>query len=348
MQPLEILWHFSLVLSFFSIATMCVLVIRRTYANRINANMAKWHDRLVPVVLEAIARSGPPARLEQIRGQRSRYLLGRIGQEFLDLVKGDERTRMVALLEANGVVEIGLTELKRAAPSRRVELLSMLAFFDREDVRAALFSALKNDPDQSVRVSAAVGLLRLCSLPPIEKTIADLRISSANASRRLSAFFRAYALQHPDDALRFVRHAQAPLLITLMLNGLSLAGNHDVLPLLVELTEHADLDVRAEAFRSLSRLGHPVAREPVSQGLKDKAWPVRAQAAMCAGRIGLVDLADEVAELLNDPAWWARYRAADALLKLGEKGHEILVAASTKKTRAGRIAQLILQEKIVA
>jgi HEAT repeat protein len=348
MQPLELLWLLSLALSFLSIATMCILVIRRTYENRINANMAKWHDRLVPVVLEAIAQSGPPPRLEQIRGRRSRHLLGRIGQEFLNLVKGEERTRMIALLEANGVVEICLYELKHAAPSRRIELLSMLAFFNHEETRTALLSTLKNDPDQSVRVSAAVGLLRLCSLPPIEKAIADLRISPANASRRLSAFFRAYALQHPDDALRFVRHAQAPLLITLMLNGLSLAGNHDALPLLIDLTEHADMDVRAEAFRSLSRLGHPVARESVSRGLKDEAWPVRAQAAMCAGRIGLVEVTEEVAALLDDPAWWARYRAADALLKLGERGRNLLIAASTGKTRAGRIAQLILQEKPAA
>jgi len=66
---------------------------------------------------------------------------------------------------------------------------------------------------------------------------------------------------------------------------------------------------------------------------------------MCAGRIGLTDLAEDLVPLLDAPAWWVRCRAADALLNLGEKGRDLLTAASAGETRASRIAQLILQEK---
>jgi len=345
MSLLGALWFASLLLSALAIAVMGAIVVHRLYANRTAKAQTERRNALIPAVLDIVGQTDPPGRLEQIRGDRDRHLLGSIGLEFLDLVKGGGRSRMIALLEANGVVGVSLTELAHAPAMRRIDLVTLLAFFDNEAVRTALRSVLEHDPVQAVRITAAIGLVRMAGPPPLDELVTALRITPQHTSRRLSTFFCAYAATFPAEMLEFARRIRDPLLMTFALDGLTQAGNHDVLPLVTALTGHFDMDVRVEAYRSLAHLGHPSALEAVRRGLADAAWPVRAQAAMCVGRIGLSALADELSVLLEDRAWWVRYRAAAALLQLGDAGRSRLRNASTKPDRAGRIAQLILQER---
>lgn len=338
------LWTVSSALALAASLMMLALVVRRIGLDRLAARSARRRDELSALVIAALdpeATGAPPS----ITSEADRRLLGRISRDLLDLVRGEDRGRLLNLLEANGVVDLALADLVGGSARQRAAAAALLAPFTREDCRAALLGALRQDRSQAVRMAAAFAVVEWGVMPPVSVVVSSLDLGRGTASRRLMSLFRKIAARDPASLMALADGEQTPDVVILVLDALSQAGHMDALPLAVEATHHPKVDVRAEAYRALAQLGHPAVADAVAAGLEDPAWPVRAQAALCVGRIGLAELKDRLAGLLDDLEWWVRYRAAEALAELGTPGIAVLRTAAPRADAAGRIAQLVLAEK---
>lgn len=344
MQAAAFLWAISGTLALAATSMMLALVVRRIGLDHIATRTARRRRELSAVVIAALDSETAGAPFSFTKEADCR-LLGQIGRDLLDLVRGEDRGRLVALMEANGVADLALTDLARGSARRRTIAAALLAPFTRADCRSALMAALRHDPALEVRKAAAFAVVEWGDIPPIPLLVEALDIGRDGASRRLISLFRKIAGRDPAGLMELASNDPAPGVTILVLDALSQAGYMDALPLVLEATRHSKMDVRAEAYRSLAQLGHPAAAQAVSAGLQDSAWPVRAQAALCAGRIGLFAQRNRLAALLDDPEWWVRYRAAEALAELGPPGMALLEGAAPRADAAGRIAQLLLAEK---
>lgn len=341
---LHLLWLACLGVAGAAILMMLTLVVRRLWIDRRASRRNARRQHLISEILTAIdPQTARP--LSGVASDGDRRLLAEIGRELMDIMRGEDRGRLLAVLENVGVVAVMLADIQTGSAHQRADAAAFLAPFDRPDCRAALVSALEGDPRPAVRVAAAFGLAEWGALPPLPQVVAALDAVGALRSRRVMSLFRKLAARVPAQLADLGAGAPDPAMLVLILDALAQAGYLDALPLMLSATSHPKLDVRAEAFRALAQLGHPAAEQAVACGLDDPAWPVRAQAALCVGKVGIAALKGRLLVLLGDAEWWVRYRAAEALAELGPSGLDSLRVVSRQATAAGRIAQLILSER---
>src|SRR5690606_30691667 len=125
-------------------------------------------------------------------------------------------------------------------------------------------------------------------------------------------------------------------------------GDYTLVPQIADLALAAadDSEELPRYLHALGELGHPAARQAVLNGLGRSEMAVRAAAAMAAGRIGLVEAAGTLAALLDDPEWWVRFRSAEALIRIGDRGKELLQqAARSGSDRSRDAARAMLAEQ---
>lgn len=343
MSPLGAIWTVSLALAAISLLFMAVLIGRRVFIDRADARHAARRAQLQAQLIAAIGSDGRSA-LPPVTGQSDRRILAEIGRELVDLVRGEDRARLLAAMEENGVVEAVLAGMTARSARRRERAVSCLAPFDRDDVRSALMDVLCRDPVSAVRMSAAFALAEWGSPPPLPVIAEALGGLEHAGSLRLRALLVLIAASSPLELVDLMRADPRPPILAAALHALGQSGTLGAIDLMIEAASHADLTVRTEAFRALAQLGHPDAERAIPGGLADAAWQVRGQAARCAGQIGLVSAVPALEAALSDSQWWVRFRVSEALTKLGAQGMGALERAAKGTGPAAQTAQLVLAE----
>lgn len=346
MSPLLIVWLVSLALMAASLSIMALLILRRWVFALGERRRAERRNHLEQTMLAHLDGTATIQDVRAVAGGRV-PLLGEVGMQLLDLMRGDSHERLVALLSQLGVAESLLGLLKRGGRHDRIAAAVCLRYFREEAVIDALRQAL-DDTDPNVRLAAAASLVELGIAPSVADLVSKLRIGSGEHSQTLRQIFRGLVPKQTPALVALLTSQAAPAAKVLALDALGRSGDYEVVSAVMAMTSDAEIDLRAEAFRALATLSHPAALPAVRRGLEDPTWEVRTQAAVCAGRIGLVELIPELGHMLGDPVWWVRFRAAEALLMLGEPGREALVAASRSESeQTVRMAQIMLAERAV-
>lgn len=345
MSPLLALWLVSLALVMVSLSVMALLILRRWVFALGERRLAERRNRLERTMLAYLDGTATMADVRAAASGRIR-LLSEVGMQLLELVRGDNHERLVALLAQLGVVEGLLHLLKRGSRNDRITAVTCLRYFREEAVIGALRRTL-DDIDPEVRLAAAASLVELGSAPSVAELVSKLGIGSGQHPQTLRRIFRGMVPKQTSALVALLTSQTPPATKALALDALGWSGDYGVVDAVMAMTGDPDIDLRAEAFRTLATLAHPGALPAVRRGLEDQTWEVRTQAAICAGRIGFVELVPELAHMLGDPVWWVRFRAAEALLMLGAPGREALVAAASQghSEQASRMAQIMLAER---
>jgi len=326
----------------FSFVILTILVFYRLIANHMTRNDKRRSAELLAIVLDYLQNENAVFRDDEINARERLMMIGMI-ESLARLIRGEEITRLIALLRHLGAVDAAIKRLSVGGVQEREKTAEMLGNFMDSDAVAALTRAL-DDRAPRVRLAAAMALIRCGAAPSLRRMITALA-GSGLRTRRLRALFRDLVAADPAEAVAAALERQETEVQVLILDALGGTGDYGALPALRVAVRDSDLDVRAAAFRSLSRLAHPSAEECVLEGLFDSEWPVRAQAALCAGKIGLVSTIPSLVHLLGDEQWWVRFRAAEALFDLGEEGRGILTLAARSDTATSDAARLILAER---
>ncbi len=105
----------------------------------------------------------------------------------------------------------------------------------------------------------------------------------------------------------------------------------------------SEVDLKLAAISYISYLEQPNYKTYLLDGLNSSDWEVRARCAKIVGYTGDAELAKALEPYLNDEIWWVRYRTAEALMRLGDVGQQIL---KSKKIEFDKFAYEISQQQL--
>lgn len=295
-----------------TVAQMTNLLLRRRRME-LGAPLLRARETLLTRELMSIAAGS--LRIEDagaFRGASQAELLTAL-THLLQLVRGLDRTRLLAVSEFAGVLDQPVVQLSHARPARRVDAMRLLEQFAVPRSIAALEIALTTDPVHAVRLEAAATLARMGSVPAPSLLIDALDMRTRGTTRLHAALFRRAAPGHAlelarlaaDDELRSVR----PLIVESM--GASADLSHA--DLLGPYAYDADPEVRCAMLRAARRLGNPAASSWAIQLLLDPEDSVRVQAIQTCSALGARDAIPILASLIRNSSWWVRTRAQQAL-----------------------------------
>ena len=268
-------------------------------------------------------------------------LLALLMIEYLYVLSGEQRARLVALAGEAGLVERYLARLNargrwrkaRAAENlghfggpETIEPLSKLLYHPDETLRAVAARALARigtpeaarelskrlgDPSELTRLRMAENLERI-GTPSIEPLIEVLEAARESGEVRLFGPVQA------AQVLGQLRAAEArPALGQAALSGES-------------------VDLRAKAALALGKIGDPDDLPKLFTTAEDEAWPVRAQAASSLGAIGDLSAVPVLQKLTLDREWWVRLNASRSLANMGPAGERALARLLEDEDRYAR------------
>ncbi len=344
---LFLIWSCSLVLSTAAVVIMMCLVLRRLVLDRAERRREVVRRALTELTLGYL---GDTVSLEEIRASPAarRPLVARaVITELSQMMRGHHIDRLAHLGREIGIVDNLLKELGHRRTARRANAARDLAMYREQRVIDSLMKAL-DDPEVDVHLAAADTLVQLDAIESVGDFIARLGIGYHLDSRALMKIFRRLAPGRIDQFIALLESDAPDPVKVLLLDALGESGDYSALNAMLRSAMEGSVQVRSEALRALSHLEHPGALPAVQRGLADPAWEIRAQAAKCAGRIILPETIDTLASLLSDEQWWVRLRSAESLSKLGPQGLQILEDAQAMPTNAGRIARVVIAQRMAA
>lgn len=337
-----ILWV-SISLASSSILIMCYIIVRRIYIHKREHSDSERLAYLRPMLFKCIDDFGYCDELEAELTARDQELVISIIRQLMDVLRGEVRKKLVAVLRRFGAIKEHVRNLEKGNWGERSLASLDLAWYEPGEVAAALENAL-DDSSSRVRVSAANSLVTLGVPIDVCNIARKFTVKGSRRPRAMGTFFRRIAPNSVSELTSLLDEDDEGLLI-MVIDALGYSNDFSVIDKILKTASHHDsTDVRVAAMRSLTTLGHPACLEAVRNGLLDSAWEVRAHAAIAAGKIGLSDTEASLSGLLSDSHWWVRFRSAEALLALGATGVERLKRATHEGGLAAEIASAVLQE----
>lgn len=338
---LRTIWIVCICLSLLSIIALACLLAVRALRQRGERREKILSARLTRQIVTWLHE--PAVDIDQLRAaaRRTPHLASRLLVHSVGLLEGEDRARLVALSYELGLQARMLTDLAHGKPGLRERSAETLAFFDTEEIVAALYTAL-TDPAPQVRLAAARALATLGRNIPTPA----LRDPAWGDSALVYDLFEKVSVTQSPELAALARDEHAsPGRRIFAARALATTGNYALIPLFAEMSSASCPDLRATAAEAMGLLGHPRAQETLATLLNDNEWNVRAVAAQATGRLQLIKLYEHLAQLLEDHYWWVSFMAAQALLAGGPQGLAVLhrIAASGA-TVARDIASLALLE----
>lgn len=335
----------SLLLAVAALIIMLVLILARMVTDRLLRRRELQERELVPLLL-----GGGELPANGIAGI-SNAVLARVSIRLIGLVRGDDREAFVARATQIGVPQRLARQLRWGSSRTRLAAAEALGAFRDPVTLGALRRAL-DDSDDDVRLAAALSLTAAGDTHEAGEIARKLGLGTREPSLLMLSLFSRIAADRPAE-IKILATSQAahPRVRAAAIETLAKTGDYSLVPMISALAHSADDDSEElpRYLRALGELGHPAAREAVTEALSRPSMAARAAAARAAGQIGLTDIASRLATLLDDPEWWVRFRAAEALIALGEPGRELLrKAARSDNPRVRDAADTMLAERGIA
>ena len=290
-------------------AAMLVLLLRRHRGER--QSLARNQHKIVAsrVLLSSLTSADLGVNGVELPAEAWQAALSHL----LRLVRGNDRVRLLAVAEGQGLFADALAELRNRRPARRIDAMRLLEQFGSPECIAGLSDRMQADPVMAVRLEAAAALARIGALPPLPELLVALGMDRQPVTRLHAALFRSLAQRDAEQIAEFAGSARYGALRPLLVEAMGWTADLDMLPKLVGHASDPNHEVRCSAIRAARHLGHPGAGQWIVPMLNDGAEAVRVQAAQACGQLGLKDAITSLERLATEPSWWIRMRAKSAL-----------------------------------
>jgi HEAT repeat protein len=340
---LTFIWIVSSVLAMASLVVMLVLVVVRFFSERGAARRARQRERLQAALIQFTADDDEEALSACISATQPNVAVD-VSFEFLDLLRGEERTRIEAILDRKGIPSHVRKVLRSGNDAQRLHAAEIATAFPAPKTLEALRRAM-SDRAREVRIAAAISLAHLGALPDLDTTLRKIG-PRGQRSRRLIELFQVVASSRTAELKGLAADLSAPSFVrAAAVDALSLSGDYQLIPFLEEMASCVFPEIAASAIRALGRYAHPASAQRLLAALESKDWEVRAEAAEAIGRVGISDAAEPLAALMNDDEWTVRYAAAKTLKGMGDQGTAMLRRlADQTGARGQRTASMVLIE----
>lgn len=228
---------------------------------------------------------------------------------LFQLLRGDDRDRLIAIAEASGVFSSAMADLESRNVSRRVDAIRMLERFGTDASVDGLTARLAVDPSPVVRIEAAATLARLGKLPTAPRVIQMLALKHVALTRQHLALLRAMAPQHGAEMRRLLDEQLPVALRCAIVEALGWSEDFSLLPDIAQFAVDPDALLRCAALRAAGQLGHPAARGWAVDALDDDDSHVRAEAIVACGQLGLSTAITRIMTMRHDADWNVRVQA---------------------------------------
>ncbi|HEY0102227.1 MAG TPA: HEAT repeat domain-containing protein [Brevundimonas sp.] len=346
MNLLLVLWWSSLAMAAAALLWMSALVAARVRRAGTDARRAHERRLVQAACLEIATGTGDAvASLRPVRG-RARLLAESL-IEFLAIVRGAERDRLVSAFQAMAIDETFRQRLFRGSKAGRLASAEVLSAFPGAATAAALNRLLQTNQDPEVRVAAVKALIDLDAPPSILTLLEDMRRRGVSDSLLYLPLVRRLAVHEPDAALAALADATLdPSARSLLADAVAAAGDYRAIEPLSLAARDGHHGLRMAAVAGLGVLAHPAAGDTIIAALDDSDWEVRAAACEAAARMNVRQAIPGLVMRLADSVWWVRFQAAEALTRMGPAGIQSLrLAAGADIDIVRRAAALALAEK---
>lgn len=295
-------------------AWLLFLVMRRDRKERASAMKAEVTRALTKEIMGAGQDVTASPAFQRARPAEKLTAISRLVQ----LLRGEDRERLVALAEEQGLLEDAFRQARRSRPRQQIDALRLLGSIGGGQAIETLDLVLRDDPKLDTRLEAASLLARLDALPPPDDLIEHLDLRSARITPLHRTLFRLIAARHPAELFRLAEATDLPPAVrALVIDALGWTEDFSALPLLAAAAVDPHAPVRLAALDSAARLGHPGSAHWILPLLHDPVPPVRARAIRACQLMRLNSSLPAIAELRQDPSPWVRLRAQQAQQVLG-------------------------------
>ena len=255
---------------------------------------------------------------------REKDLLAILMVEYLTVLSGTEKDRLVRLADESGLVRSYFARLNSRHRWRKARAAENLGYFGGPEAIPHL-TPLLGHPDETVRAVAARALARIGTGEAAESLAETLNDPSELTRLRMAENLERIgplAVGPLIETLRGEAAGQARVLAARILGYLRAA---EARPALKNAMLDGQLtDLRAQATLALGKIGNPEDVPALQEAAGDGEWPVRAQAANALEMIGDVSTIPALQELTLDREWWVRLNASRALANIGPEGERAL------------------------
>ena len=313
--------------------TLGVKTARTIKQRELEARSATLEAALDELLLTGNA--GP--ELLNLKGRDMDLLAARL-IEYLTLLTGSQRERLIGLAEEAGLVRRFFWRLRSRNRWRKAQAAEGLGYLGGPAAVPQITQLLSYE-DETVRAVAARALARI-GTPE----------AAAALSQTLNDPSELTRLRMAENLERIGAGATTPLVETLgtgnpgaRVLAARVLGNlraADARPALRETLTGPDgevpVDLRAQATLALGKIGDPEDVPVLVKVSESEAWPVRAQAANALERIGESSTIPALQRLTLDQEWWVRLNASRALSNMGPAGEAALVGVLEGEDRFAR------------
>jgi HEAT repeat protein len=256
-------------------------------------------------------------------GNRDLDLLAIMMVEYLSLLRGAERDRLVRLAKETGLVRAYFDRLRSPGRWRKARAAENLGYFGGPEAVAPLASLLAHR-DETLRAVAARALARIGTLETAEALAQTLNDPSELTRLRMAENLERIGPLAVGSLSETLEHGNPPARV-LAARVLGNLRAFEIRPALREaLLVESFPDLRAQAAFALGKIANPDDIPALLEASADGAWPVRAQVANALGAIGDVSTIPILQKLTVDREWWVRLNASRALANMGPAGEKAL------------------------
>ena len=268
-------------------------------------------------------------------GDMDTDLLALLMVEFLSLLRGAERERLVRLAREAGLVSRYFARLGARNRWRKARAAENLGYFSGPEAVGPL-AGLLSHPDETVRAVAARALARIGTQEAAEALARTLNDTSELTRLRMAENLERIGELAVNPLVEVLGggDSRARVFAARILGNLRAA---EAGPALREAMLRGETtDVRAQAALAVGKIGNPDDVPALEEAADDEDWPVRAQAANALGMIGELSAIPTLQGLAADREWWVRLNASRALANMGPSGERALARILEGEDRFAR------------
>jgi len=319
----------------FVVLALNVLVVILTLGVKVARSVAKRRMEARTERLESALASGEIHRDLRRLGNRDVDLLAGLMVEYLSLLRGAERDRLVRLAEETGLVGRCFDRLGSRDRWRRARAALNLGYFGGPEAVTPLTELLAHR-DETLRAVAARALARI-GTPEAAVALAETLNDPSELTRlRMAENLERIGLLAVGPLVEALENGDPPARV-LAARVLGNLRAFETRPFLCEAMRDDSLDdLRAQAALALGRIGDPNDVPALLEAAADRSWSVRAQVANALGTIGKTSTIPTLQKLTLDQEWWVRLNASRALANMGPAGERALAGLLESEDRYAR------------
>lgn len=276
--------------------------------------------------------------------------------DHLSFISGDLRGRLVAILESSGYVASAMRQLRSPLGEARLKACMVLGGMHSRIAVPALIEIFNDDPDPMVRINAGEALGVIGAEPAVVHLLKALRNPTRFQQVRVAEVLSRMGMT-AVPALTAAIDDDDVRIIALALDILADIGWMSDFDPAIRALSHASPEVRARAAEALGRAGALDAVEAVMAAASDPAWFVRVRVMKALQILGCPSDRSQRARYLGtleqglyDGVWWVRQHAAQALVRVGDDGRQLLARAMLEapESPARRASVSALQQFLIS